>query len=236
RSAVLGDRRELQSDMAGPLADPGDTAARAGAPALERRPLVDEGALDVELVADQPVVRLGVRDGRAQRLLDLARGRARREGEHGTRLGHAAPADVLRHDARLARRHAHPLGLGAHRLPFPNRCHQVRLTSVLRSPECARNVRVGANSPSLCPTIASVTKTGSCFRPSLTAIVCPTNSGKTVDVRDQLRIMRMDPEVFISSNRPIRRASSNVPFLEDLLIYLCLSLPRRRPRTISLSE
>src|SRR5207244_9576825 len=95
--------------------------------------------------------------------------------------------------------------------------HQVRFTSVLRSPEWPRNVRVGANSPSLCPTIASVTNTGTCLRPSWTAIVWPTISGKTVDVRDQVRIMRLDPEVFMSSIRCISRPSTNGPFFEDLL-------------------
>ena len=53
----------------------------------------------------------------------------------------------------------------------------------------ARNVRVGANSPSLCPTICSEMKTGTCLRPSWTAIVWPTISGKTVELRDHVRIM-----------------------------------------------
>ena len=57
---------------------------------------------------------------------------------------------------------------------------------------------MGANSPSLCPTICSVTNTGTCFRPSWTAIVCPTISGKTVEARDHVRTMRFEPEVFIS--------------------------------------
>jgi hypothetical protein len=46
------------------------------------------------------------------------------------------------------------------------------LTVVERSPRaCERNVRVGANSPSLCPTIDSEMYTGTCLRPSWTAIV-----------------------------------------------------------------
>ena len=47
---------------------------------------------------------------------------------------------------------------------------------------------MGANSPSLCPTIASVTKTGTCLRPSCTAIVCPSMSGMIVERRNQVRI------------------------------------------------
>src|SRR5436309_12758169 len=77
-----------------------------------------------------------------------------------------------------------------------------------------RNVRVGANSPSLWPTIASVTNTGTCLRPSCTAIVWPTISGKTVEVRDQVRTMRFELEVFISSIRLISRSSTNGPFFE----------------------
>src|ERR1700687_922588 len=45
-------------------------------------------------------------------------------------------------------------------------------------------VRVGANSPSLCPTICSVTYTGMNFFPLCTAMVWPTISGMMVDRRD----------------------------------------------------
>src|SRR5207344_576515 len=101
---------------------------------------------------------------------------------------------------------------GAHLLLLGRR-HQVLLTSVLRSPECARNVRVGANSPSLCPTICSVTNTGTCLRPSWTAIVWPTISGKTVDARDQVRIICLPPDSFIAWIRLSSRSSTNGPFL-----------------------
>ena len=78
-------------------------------------------------------------------------------------------------------------------------------------------MRVGANSPSLWPTICSETNTGTCLRPSWTAIVCPTISGKIVEVRDQVRSIRLLPDVFISSIRFISRSSTNGPFLDDLL-------------------
>jgi hypothetical protein len=55
------------------------------------------------------------------------------------------------------------------------------------------------------------------LRPSWTAIVCPTISGKIVDVRDQVRIIRLLPEVFISSILFIRRSSTKGPFFDDLL-------------------
>src|SRR5204862_5005927 len=75
--------------------------------------------------------------------------------------------------------------------------HQRRLD---RSwPAWYRNVRVGANSPSLWPTIASVRYTGTCLRPSWTAIVWPTMSGVIVDRRDQVLMTRRSPEAFIAS-------------------------------------
>ena len=41
-------------------------------------------------------------------------------------------------------------------------------------------MRVGANSPSLWPTIASVTNTGTCLRPSCTAMVWPSIAGTII--------------------------------------------------------
>src|SRR5207237_9988382 len=102
------------------------------------------------------------------------------------------------------------LGLGGGR--------QVRFTSDLRSPEWPRKVRVGANSPSLWPTICSVTKTGTCLRPSWTAIVCPTISGKTVDERDQVLIICFDPDSFMAEIRLSSRSCTNGPFFELRLI------------------
>src|SRR4029453_11388544 len=81
----------------------------------------------------------------------------------------------------------------------------------------------------------SDTNTGTCLRPSCTAIVCPTISGKIVEARDQVRIIRLSPAAFIDSMRLKSRSLTNGPFLDDLGIYL-LSLPRRRPRTINLSD
>src|SRR5699024_927750 len=61
-------------------------------------------------------------------------------------------------------------------------------TTLFRSSEPAwpLNNLVGANSPSLCPTISSVTNTGTCLRPSCTANVCPTNEGNMVERLDQV--------------------------------------------------
>jgi hypothetical protein len=93
-----------------------------------------------------------------------------------------------------------------------------RLTFAFLSPAWPRNVRVGANSPSLWPTICSEMKTGTCFRPSCTAIVWPTISGKIVELRDHVRIMFFEPDWFIDSMRPSRRSSTNGPFFAERLI------------------
>jgi hypothetical protein len=70
----------------------------------------------------------------------------------------------------------------------------------------------------LWPTICSLTNTGTCLRPSCTAIVCPTISGKIVDVRDQVRIIRFSLAAFMASMRPISRSSTKGPFFELRLI------------------
>src|SRR3954462_11478685 len=77
---------------------------------------------------------------------------------------------------------------------------------------CPRKVRVGANSPSLCPTIASVTNTGMCLRPSCTAIVCPSMSGMIVERRDQVRMTFLVPLSFCASTFASRWSSTNGPF------------------------
>src|SRR6201999_1072982 len=101
-------------------------------------------------------------------------------------------------------------------------------------PECERKVRVGANSPSLCPTIDSEMNTGTCFLPSWTAIVWPTISGKIVEVRDQVLTICFLFASLSAEIRPIRRSCTHGPFLVDRPIaYLPpLRLPRRRSRTM----
>src|SRR6185369_8439458 len=86
-----------------------------------------------------------------------------------------------------------------------------------------RYVRVGANSPSLWPTIDSDTNTGTCLRPSCTAMVWPTISGKIVDARDQVRIIVLELEAFMDSMRSIRRSSTHGPFFDERDISGCPS-------------
>src|SRR4051812_49733587 len=83
----------------------------------------------------------------------------------------------------------------------------------------------------------SETNTGTCLRPSCTAIVWPTTSGKIVDMRDHVFTICFVPAEFICSIRWISRSSTHGPFFEDLDIsaYL-LPFPRRRLRTIMRSD
>ncbi|OFV92460.1 MAG: hypothetical protein A3H95_17690 [Acidobacteria bacterium RIFCSPLOWO2_02_FULL_64_15] len=60
-------------------------------------------------------------------------------------------------------------------------------------------IRVGANSPSLWPTMFSVTYTGMNFFPLCTASVCPTISGTTVDRRDHVLMTFFSAPRFITS-------------------------------------
>src|SRR5688572_10128779 len=60
-------------------------------------------------------------------------------------------------------------------------------TAALR-PLWPRKVRVGENSPSLCPTMSSVTNTRRCLLPLCTSNVCPTNSGMIVHARAHVRM------------------------------------------------
>src|SRR5437763_6219981 len=110
------------------------------------------------------------------------------------------------------------------------------LILALSPPAWPRKSRVGANSPSLWPTIDSETKTGTCLRPSCTAMVCPTISGKIVDARDQVLIICLSPEAFMASVRGRERYSARGPFLDERLTGYLLPFPRRRRRTIKRSD
>src|SRR5438876_9279376 len=92
------------------------------------------------------------------------------------------------------------------------------------------NERVGANSPSLCPIICSVTYTGMNFFPLCTAMVCPIISGTIVERRDQVLITFFSLRVFSPSTFTRRWPSTNGPFLSERAIdYLFLHSPQAAP-------
>src|SRR5947208_1701143 len=79
-------------------------------------------------------------------------------------------------------------------------------------------MRVGANSPSLWPTMFSVMYTGMNFFPLCTASVWLTISGTTVDRRDQVLMTFFSLARFITSTFSRRWVSTKGPFLRDLLM------------------
>src|SRR5215210_1504546 len=330
---------QFDGHVAGPLVNRGGATQRPWPETLDRRALVHEGAVDLELVGAELVGGLGVGHGGVQKLEDVGGDGARGMQQDRLRLLDALAANVVHHETRLARRGAHVASAGAHRhglVGASGRClagtcaglggtataprllfgcfliragcgscfltcllnlfagrglllgsrrrrrarlgHVVvgqardqlfllaalgeaaslelglqlvdlqRLPTALRRridlvrrrqrtltlslPAWPRNIRVGANSPSLCPTIDSEMNTGTCLRPSWTAIVWPTISGKITEVRDQVLIICLLPDSFIASMRDIRRSCTNGPFLDERDIYRRPFLPRRRPRTM----
>src|SRR3989344_7949306 len=84
-------------------------------------------------------------------------------------------------------------------------------------PPCLWNLRVSANSPSLWPTIFSVTNTDTCCLPLCTKKVNPTNSGGMLQARDQVLIWA---PLFAFSTFFNTRWSMYGPFLELLLMGL----------------
>src|SRR5512146_2975716 len=88
-------------------------------------------------------------------------------------------------------------------------------TFAFLSPEWPWNVRVGANSPSLWPTMFSVTNTGTNLRPLCTANVRPTASGMIVERRDQVLMTFFCFWLATSLIFSRRWPSMNGPFLID---------------------
>src|SRR5580692_2376642 len=103
-------------------------------------------------------------------------------------------------------------------------CMPYSAADTFLSPECALNVRVGANSPSLWPTIFSDTSTGTCSRPLCTAMVKPTISGMTMDRRDQVLMGRRSFFWLAVCTFLARCKSTNGPFLSERG-KLCLLQP-----------
>src|SRR5690606_41485237 len=108
--------------------------------------------------------------------------------------------------------------------------HQRRPFADFSWPAWNLNVRVGAISPSLWPTIDSVTYTGTCLRPSCTAMVCPTMSGMIVDRRGQVLMTVFWPFSLRSTTFLRRWASPNRPYLRLRGSVLPRSDHTRRPR------
>src|SRR3984957_3471223 len=104
-------RREQDRQMACPFADPGRETHRARPEPFDRRTLIGMHCLDVQVLADELVIVLGVRYRRLEQLAPVARDRPRRKSEDSSRLLDRFAADVVTHQSRLARRRPDVLGL-----------------------------------------------------------------------------------------------------------------------------
>src|SRR5205807_930743 len=82
----------------------------ARAEPLQRRTLVGVDLLHEEVVPDQVVVVLSIRDRRLEQPLEIARDAARTVAEQRAGLTDRLAADMVDHETRLARRRAHVLG------------------------------------------------------------------------------------------------------------------------------
>src|SRR5215203_5381920 len=133
---------ELDADVAGPFADHGGPAHGPRAVALDGRAVVHPDVTDEQLFGVRVVVVLGIGGRALDDLGDDLGSPLVGELQQRDGLGIALAPDLVCHQTRLARGDADVFGLRLHR----------RLA--IRSPlTCVRNVRVGANSPSLWPTI-----------------------------------------------------------------------------------
>ena len=119
----------------------------------------------------------------------------RREAQDAARLVHVLAADEVHDPPHLARRDPHVLGRC---LALPRSYLTVLIRARLRGRACgtcawARTRRACARP------WTRMTNTGTCLRPSCTAMVCPTISGTTVERRDQVLMTRLSPRRFIST-------------------------------------
>src|SRR5947209_2111907 len=96
--------REHDRQMTGALANPRGAPHGARTEALDGRPLVGMHCLDDEVLADELVVVLGVRDGRLEQLAPILCDRTRRVGQDSSRLLDGLAADVVADQAGLAGR------------------------------------------------------------------------------------------------------------------------------------
>ena len=159
----------LHREVGGAL-DDAVGAAHGGRPhALHGRALVGVagGHHQVVLVQASLLVLVGhvhrVGDGRAQRLLDLARHRLLGEAQDGEGFARLLAADEVHDQARLLGRGPHVFGfrLDLQHVPYPLAGGAPAVLATFSTlDEWPLNCRVGENSPSLWPTMFSVMYTG----------------------------------------------------------------------------
>ena len=169
-------------------------------------------------------MRLGVRDGRIEHLVDVPRSRARHEPQRRARLRHAQAADLaddswaLRGAVRTQRasaRNSVVSSLDHAQASSPASCGHPRGRGISAS-ERTRRACGRPSTRSRTPACASC-RCGrrSCARPS---------PGRLSTSATRCAPSASSPDAFMASTRAIRRCSTNGPFLLDLLIAITLAL------------
>src|SRR5688572_16528709 len=169
-------------------------AAVLGLKTLDDRTRIDPCLRDEKRITRRSrflLVRVG--DGGADYLFDHAADALLGETQERKRVVDVAAADQVHHQPRLARGDAGEsmFGLVGHLATssnhFAGAAAGAPASAALR-PLWPRKIRVGENSPSLCPTMSSCTNTRRNLLPLWTSNVCPTNSGMIVQARAHVRI------------------------------------------------
>src|SRR5690606_5078644 len=171
------------------LQNPRAAAAGAGMEAPHHQALADAGLGDDQTVDVELMIILGIGDRRLQHLAHILGDATLGEGQFRESRLDPLAADQTCHQTEFPR--ADPdVPPNGHRLVFAKAGFACLLTHgyffAFLSEVWPWKVRVGANSPSLCPTISSVTSTGMNLLPLCTPKVRPTNCGMIVERRDQV--------------------------------------------------
>src|SRR3954469_20010829 len=212
-------------------------ALRARLEALEEHAALDENGLHLECVDVGAVVVLGIGDRRLKQLLHQPGTLVRRVGEDVDRLVDGLAADQVADQAPFLRRKARAAqdGFGFHHHFFPAGAAAAGAAAAgagvpppggpprpptassvfLPTAEWLLKMRVSANSPSLWPTMFSVTNTGTWVLPLCTAMVRPMKSGTIVERRDQVLIGRLSFAPRALSTLANRWWSTKGPFLTE---------------------
>src|SRR5262249_7681991 len=160
-SLPLGTFVDHDCDVAGALAQRRGATVRPRQEALQCAAAGDRNALHVQAIHVDAGRLLGVGDDRLEGLGDQARRVLRCKVQEHERFADTLSADHVDHEACLAGGDAKMStnGVRFHHEAFAGAGGggAAGFASALRSPECPWNVRVGENSPSLCPTMFSET-------------------------------------------------------------------------------
>src|SRR5690348_4930424 len=217
--------------MRSALEDAGATTLGPRTHALQDRAFVHVDARHLQFVDVGADVVLGVGDRRQQHLADQVRRLLVGVFEHRAGRAHGHATHHVGHQSRLLRRDTHAaqdgLGLSRRHIGTHHFLPAAGAAAFL-SPLWPLKVRVTANSPSLCPTMFSLTSTGTCRRPLWTAMVRPTISGRIIERRDQVLIGRLLLLWFAASTFLRRCRSMNGPFLSERGMSMSPYLVRRR--------